>query len=45
MLGDEVYELHIDALTPETISMARLAEYMADFAELLAIRSMSTSKR
>ena len=35
MLGDDVYELHIDAFTPKTISMARLAEYMADFAELL----------
>ena len=35
MPGDEVYELYIDALTPTTISMARLAEYMADFAELL----------
>jgi hypothetical protein len=35
MLGDGVYELYIDALTPTTISMARLAEYMADFAELL----------
>jgi hypothetical protein len=35
MPGDDVYELYIDALTPTTISMARLAEYMADFAELL----------
>ncbi len=35
MPGDEVYELYIDALTPTTISMARLAEYMTDFAELL----------
>ncbi len=35
MPGDEVYELYIDALTPTSISMARLAEYMADFAELL----------
>ncbi|MEX2264761.1 MAG: hypothetical protein WD696_22595 [Bryobacteraceae bacterium] len=35
MPGDEVYELYIDALTPAAISMARLAEYMADFAELL----------
>lgn len=35
MPGDDVYELHIDAFTPKTISMARLAEYMADFAELL----------
>jgi len=35
MPGDEIYELYIDALTPTTISMASLAEYMADFAELL----------
>lgn len=35
MPGDEVYELYIDALTPATIPMARLSEYMADFAELL----------
>ena len=35
MPADEVYELYIDTLTPATISMARLAEYMADFAELL----------
>jgi hypothetical protein len=35
MSGDEVYELYIDALTPATIPMARLSEYMADFAELL----------
>lgn len=35
MPGDDVYELYIDAFTPKTISMARLAEYMADFAELL----------
>jgi len=35
MPGDKVYELYIDALTPMTISMGRLAEYLADFAELL----------
>ena len=35
MPGDEVYELYVDALTPMSISMARLAEYMTDFAELL----------
>jgi hypothetical protein len=35
MPGEEIYELHIDALDPATISMARLAEYMSDFAELL----------
>ncbi|MCC6263032.1 MAG: hypothetical protein IT169_05590 [Bryobacterales bacterium] len=35
MPGNDLYELHIDAFTPLTISMARLAEYMADFAELL----------
>lgn len=29
------YELHIDAYTPETMPMARLAEYMADLAMLL----------
>lgn len=29
------YHLHIDAFTPSTIPMARLAEYMADFASLL----------
>ena len=38
MPGDEVYELYIDTLTPATISMGRLAEYMADFAELLGHR-------
>lgn len=35
MPGDEVYELYIDALTPSAIAMARLAEYMTDFAEIL----------
>jgi hypothetical protein len=35
MPGEEVYELYIDAFTPETIPMARLADYMASFAELL----------
>ncbi len=35
MPGDDVYELYIDALTPATISMSRLAEYMRDFAEML----------
>jgi hypothetical protein len=35
-MGDvKTYELHIDAFTPSTIPMARLAEYMADFATLL----------
>jgi hypothetical protein len=29
------YHLHIDAFTPATIPMARLAEYMADLASLL----------
>ena len=38
MPGEETYELYIDAFTPETISMARLAEYMASFAELLGYR-------
>ncbi|MCW5982859.1 MAG: hypothetical protein KIT09_32520 [Bryobacteraceae bacterium] len=31
----EKYELHIDAFSPATIPMARLSEYMADFAALL----------
>jgi len=35
MPGEQVYELYIDAFTPETIPMARLADYMASFAELL----------
>ncbi len=35
MPAAEVYELYIDSFTPETIPMARLAEYMASFAELL----------
>jgi len=35
MPGEETYELYIDAFTPESISMARLAAYMSDFAELL----------
>src|SRR5579872_6671913 len=35
MPGDDVYELYIDAFTPDTISMSRLAEYMRDFAEML----------
>jgi hypothetical protein len=35
MPGEETYELHIDAFTPDTIPMARLADYMASFAELL----------
>ena len=38
MPGEEVYELCIDSFTPETIPMARLAEYMASFAELLGHR-------
>ena len=35
MRGDPIYELYIDSLTPETIPMARLAGYLADFAEVL----------
>jgi len=35
MSGLEKYELHIDAFSPATIPMARLSEYMADFATLL----------
>jgi hypothetical protein len=36
MADEEVYELYIeDSFTPETIPMARLAEYMASFAGLL----------
>ena len=38
MPGEEVYELYIDSFTPETIPMARLADYMASFAELLGHR-------
>jgi hypothetical protein len=35
MPGEETYDLHIDAFTPESIPMARLAEYMSSFADLL----------
>ena len=35
MPGEEIYELYTDSFTPETIPMARLADYMASFAELL----------
>jgi hypothetical protein len=35
MPGEESYELYIDAFTPQSIPMSRLAEYMASFAELL----------
>jgi hypothetical protein len=38
MPGEEVYELYVDSFTPETIPMARLADYMASFAELLGHR-------
>jgi hypothetical protein len=38
MTGEEVYELYVDSFTPETIPMARLADYMASFAELLGHR-------
>ncbi len=38
MLGRRDYELYIDAFTPESIPMARLAAYMASFAELLGNR-------
>jgi hypothetical protein len=38
MAGEEVYELYIDSFTPQTIPMARLADYMASFAELLGHR-------
>jgi len=38
MPGEEIYELHIDVFTPETIPMARLADYMTSFAELLGHR-------
>jgi hypothetical protein len=34
MTGEE-YELHIDAFTPSTIPMARLAQYMSELAALL----------
>jgi hypothetical protein len=36
MVGDEEYRFKIDAFSPETIPMARLAEYMLEFAKLLA---------
>jgi hypothetical protein len=35
MSGDDTYELYIDAFTPASIPMSRLAEYMAGFAVLL----------
>jgi len=35
MPGEATYELYIDAFTPETIPMGRLAEYMADLSVLL----------
>ena len=35
MLDDDIYTFHINAYTPETIPMARLAEYMAALAEML----------
>lgn len=35
MPGEETYLLYIDAFTPESIPMARLADYMAGFAALL----------
>ncbi|HTX36818.1 MAG TPA: hypothetical protein VME43_17435 [Bryobacteraceae bacterium] len=38
MPGEEIYELYIDAFTPETIPMARLADYMTSLAELLGHR-------
>jgi hypothetical protein len=38
MPGEEMYELYIDAFTPETVPMARLADYRTDFAELLGHR-------
>lgn len=38
MPGGEIYELYIDAFTPDSIPMARLAEYMGGFAALLGHR-------
>jgi hypothetical protein len=35
MSGDDTYEFYIDAFTPASIPMLRLAEYMAAFAGLL----------
>lgn len=35
MSSDNEYRFKIDVFTPETISMSRLAEYMADYAALL----------
>ncbi len=34
----EQYEFHIDAFSPANMPMARLAEYMADFADLLGYK-------
>src|SRR5438067_2181667 len=38
MPSEDTYEFYIDAFTPETIPMARLADYMRSFAELLGHR-------
>ena len=35
MIDETDYEFYIDSFTPDTIPMARLAEYLAGFAELL----------
>lgn len=39
MMDDEIYTFHIDAFTPETMPMARLAEYMAVLATMLGERT------
>lgn len=39
MLEDDIYTFRIDAYTPETIPMARLAEYMAVIAEMFGEKS------
>ena len=33
--GEHEYELYIDSFTPDTIPLARLADYVGSFAELL----------
>ena len=43
MSEDDTYELYIDAFTPASIPMSRLAEYMGGFAVLLGYEDMSTS--
>jgi hypothetical protein len=45
MSGDDTYEFYIDAFTPASIPMSRLAEYMAGLALLLSrIESIAENK-